>query len=109
MWVCLSLFKPQTVFKTAIAIMSSGTDIMAIANGCLNIRESYKIFEQCQKILKVKQWESDELRMEFEYGAKCGMGRVRNETKIHSILSILPKNHFIEVRRSVNFKNSKRE
>ena len=62
------------VFKTAISVISSGTDIFAIANACLSIRESYKIMEQCEKIGKVKKWESDLLKKEFDNGTKFGMG-----------------------------------
>ena len=62
------------VFKTAISVISSGTDIFAIANACLSIRESYKIMEQCEKIGKMKKWESDRLKIEFENGTKFGMG-----------------------------------
>lgn len=62
------------VFKTAVSVMSSGTDIFAIANACLSIRESYKTLEQCQKILKLKKWDSEELKYEFENGIKFGLG-----------------------------------
>lgn len=62
------------VFKTAISVISSGTDIFAIANACLSIRESYKIYEQCSKIGNVKTWDSDELRIEFQNGTKFGLG-----------------------------------
>ena len=34
------------IYKTAMTVLSSGTDILAIAAGCLNIRESYKILEK---------------------------------------------------------------
>ena len=63
------------VFKTAVSVMSSGTDIFAIANACLSIRESYKTLEQCQKILKLKKWDSEELKYEFENGIKFGLGK----------------------------------
>ncbi|CBY42531.1 unnamed protein product, partial [Oikopleura dioica] len=62
------------LFKTAALVLSSGTDIFAIANGCLAVRESYKIFEKCSKIVEKKVWKSEFLKNEFEYGAKCGLG-----------------------------------
>ena len=62
------------VFKTAISVISSGTDIFAIANACLSIRESYKIMEQCEKIGKLKKWDCPKLQKEFENGTKFGLG-----------------------------------
>ncbi|CAG5103912.1 Oidioi.mRNA.OKI2018_I69.chr1.g997.t1.cds [Oikopleura dioica] len=62
------------LFKTAALVLSSGTDILAIANGCLAVRESYKIFEKCMKIVEKKTWSSEFLKNEFEFGAKCGLG-----------------------------------
>ena len=76
-WLCLSIKvrAEALVFKTAVSVMSSGTDIFAIANACLSIRESYKTLEQCQKILKLKKWDSEELKYEFENGIKFGLGK----------------------------------
>lgn len=51
------------VFKTVAGIMSSGTDIFAIAHACLNIRESYKIFEHCEKIAQKRAWKSQLLKV----------------------------------------------
>ena len=34
------------IYKTAMTVLSSGTDILAIAAACFNIRESYKILEK---------------------------------------------------------------
>ena len=34
------------IYKTAVTVLSSGTDIFAIAAGCLNIRDSYKVLEK---------------------------------------------------------------
>ena len=65
------------LFKTAALVLSSGTDILAIANGCLAVRESYKIFEKCMKIVEKKTWSSEFLKNEFEFGAKCGLGRLK--------------------------------
>lgn len=76
-WLSLSVQvrAEALVFKTAVSVMSSGTDIFAIANACLSIRESYKTLEQCQKILKLKKWDSEELKYEFENGIKFGLGK----------------------------------
>ena len=38
------------IYKTAMTVLSSGTDILAIAAGCLNIRESYKILEKVHAV-----------------------------------------------------------
>lgn len=37
------------IYKTAVTVLSSGTDIFAIAAGCLNIRDSYKVLEKVKK------------------------------------------------------------
>ena len=72
--------------------MSSGTDIFAIANACLSIRESYKTLEQCQKILKLKKWDSEELKYEFENGIKFGLGKYISPylTKMHIFVQNSP-------------------
>ena len=80
--------------------MSSGTDIFAIANACLSIRESYKIFEHCQKIAKTHVWESEALKSEFESGAKFGLG-------VYQLyLSILP-NKILKIAEWVGFKGDR--
>ena len=80
--------------------MSSGTDIFAIAHACLSIRESYKIFEHCQKIAKTHVWESAALKSEFESGAKFGLG-------VYQLyLSLLP-NKILKIAEWAGFKGDR--
>ncbi|ESP02475.1 hypothetical protein LOTGIDRAFT_138416 [Lottia gigantea] len=74
----------ECLLLRALLTFIQDENLISFVKGGLKIRECYKIYKECNKILKSRKWTDEQHRIHFESGVKMGVGA------FNLMISLLP-------------------
>ncbi|XP_050401579.2 tetratricopeptide repeat protein 39B [Patella vulgata] len=74
----------ECLLLRALLTFIQDENLISFVKGGLKIRECYKIYKECNKILKSRKWTDEEHRLHFESGVRMGVGA------FNLMISLLP-------------------
>ncbi|KAL8600738.1 hypothetical protein ACOMHN_057326 [Nucella lapillus] len=95
------LIYAESLLIRALLTFIQDENLISFVKGGLKIRECYKIYKQCNKMLQKRNWERDSFRIHFESGVRMGIGA------FNLMISLLPSK-IMKVLEFVGFSGSKR-
>ncbi|XP_076462469.1 tetratricopeptide repeat protein 39B-like [Babylonia areolata] len=95
------LIYAESLLIRALLTFIQDENLVSFVKGGLKIRECYKIYKECNKMLQKRNWEKDQFKMHFESGVRMGVGT------FNLMISLLPSK-IMKVLEFVGFSGSKR-
>ncbi|KAL3868152.1 hypothetical protein ACJMK2_040986 [Sinanodonta woodiana] len=78
------LIYAECLLMRALLTFVQDENLISFVKGGLKIRECYKVYKECGKILAQKKWQSEAQRIHFESGVRMGVG------SFNLLISLLP-------------------